>query len=141
MSEVMSLEMPGLEDVQEEALLDSGSYDLEIVSARQNMISFTDKESGEEVEREVVNIALVAQGESDRQAVYHTLWLPGEFDSPEEVIKAQRNMKRFISIFGIESKKGVLQYSDFLGKTAHLNVKQKNDKQGEPRVNVQIPRF
>ena len=47
----MILEMPDLEDLPEEALLDSANYDLEITAVNENVVTVTNKETGEQEER------------------------------------------------------------------------------------------
>ena len=142
MSDETVLEMPGLDGLEEEKLLDSANYDLEIRTATKNELTVTNRDSGEEEEREVINVGMVAPGEPDRAMIFHTLWLPDEsYDTPDQVVRKERDLKRFLVVFGISFKKGKIDLADFIGKTANLGVKQIIDKKGEPRVNVNIPRF
>ena len=64
-----------------------------------------------------------------------------EYDNQDVIVKRQREIKRFLVLFQIGFKKGKIVLADFVGATANAKLRQKNDKNGEPRVNLQVPRF
>lgn len=131
--------LPGLVDQVEDKLVENGTHDFKCVSAAKKFLGAA--------ELPTISLVLVVEDEADIEAVFHTVWLPKDSDTAEQISKSQKTLKRVLAAFDVEyDEDGQFQVSDFVGKTAvNIRSRQVEDKRedhaGEMNIRLNFPKF
>lgn len=124
-------------DAPEQTLPEEALYDLRIANIERGLVS---QKGG----RPMIRCDIQIEGDQDYMPIFHYLVFPTKEDWAERRDTAKillRNMKRFLTVFGIEFGPSGFDDDDLPGATGICLVKLEEGDDGEMRPRIALPRM